>query len=1199
MQYKPLKNEKGIKVFFVVSFTVMEQKYKKHELRDHIYTLPDTYIGSIESAQIESYVIDESGNRMVKKFLTIVPGLYKIYDEIIVNALDHCMRLKEEIKAGKTEDVRPVKTIRINIERETGYIEVFNDGDGIDIDKHPEHGVYIPQMIFGELLTSTNYGENIEKLWGGKNGYGSKLTNIFSKEFTIETVDHRRKKIYSQSFTDNMKVVGKPSVKACSKAPYTRVRFLPDYARFGLQGLTDDIYEIFHRRAMDACATSDVSVSVYFNGKKLEIKNFEKYADLFLGGTNKEKPRAYETCGDRWEIVAAPNENGQFEQVSFVNGINTSRGGKHVDYIKAQISKRIAEMVSSKAKKEVKPQHIVDNLFIVMKCLVVNPAFDTQTKDSLTTTSSKFGSKCELSDKFMTALYKSGIADKAISLTEFHQGKKAAKTDGKKTSRILVEKLDDANDAGTKNSADCTLILTEGDSAKALAIAGLSVVGRGRYGVFPLRGKVMNVKDTSATKIADNKEITDLKKILGLQNGKTYTDVSQLRYGHIMLMTDQDNDGSHIKGLVFNVFQTLWPSLFKMDGFLQSMLTPIIKAIHTNGETVSFYNSYDAEKWRDAKEKSASGLRGWTFKYYKGLGTSTSAEAKEYFTDLKKTYYKYTGKVSDDKMELGFNKKLADDRKQWLMAYDPSNVLDYSKSIVPYEDFVDKDLIHYSNRDLERSLNHVCDGLKESTRKIMFAAFKRKLYTKEIKVAQFGAYTAEVSAYHHGEQSLMQAIVGMAQNFVGSNNINLFKPNGQFGTRIKGGSDASQPRYIFTMLSDLARVIYPEEDFKILDYIEDDGDIVEPKYYIPVIPMILVNGGLGIGTGFSITLPCYNPTEIIQYCMRIANVLQEANIESRDSLVDAERLIDEMLMQELMPWYLGFKGNIVKGKEGTYISHGIHRWINDETVEITELPIGVWTDDYKDFLTQEVVNNNPVLKDFESHYTEKNVKFILKLHPGVRPGIEHNFASEFKLTSSKNLNINNINLYSPKGAVSKYANTVAVIKEYAKVRITKYYERKQYQLKTMRKAHQIIAAKVRFIKQYIEGVIILVGKKIGEVDAQLKALKYPTATEEVEESDEAPLVTEIVAPSYDYLTDMSLKTLTVERKAALEKQEHELRMKIKALEEKSLPDIWSDELKKVAEKWEEYKNAIEKEYETDKSGIASGSGTGKGRRARK
>jgi DNA topoisomerase-2 len=1176
----------------------VDEKYKKHELRDHIYQLPDTYIGSVEPTPIESYVFDDAVGKMMKKTLTYVPGLFKIYDEIVVNALDHAMRLKDEVKKGK-KDVKAVKQIHISIDRESGYIEIMNDGDGIDIEKHSSYDMYIPQLIFGELLTSTNYDQDMEKLWGGKNGYGSKLTNIFSKEFSIETVDHRRAKKYTQRWSDNMKKVDKPSIKASTKTPYTIIRFLPDYARFGLKGgLTQDIYDLFHKRALDACATTDSTVAVYFNEKKVDIKNFEKYTDLYLGSKD-DHPRAMETCGsgDRWEVIATYSD-GQFEQVSFVNGINTSRGGKHIDYVTAQITKRISEMVASKTKKEVKPQHIKDNLAVFVKCLIVNPSFDTQTKDALTTPSAKFGSKCELSDKFMTALYKTGIAEKAISLTEFHQEKKVAKTDGKKTNRIIVPKLDDANLAGTKYSQECTLILTEGDSAKTMAIAGLSVVGRDRYGVFPLRGKILNAKDAGLKKIAENEEITNLKKILALQQGKTYGDLTQLRYGKIMLMTDQDHDGFHIKGLLFNLFESLWPSLYKMDGFLTSMRTPIVKVTHTGGETHSFYNLPDYEKWKELTERSTGGLRGWKIKYYKGLGTSKESEAKEYFSNLKITTYHYNTKTSDESLDLAFNKKRADDRKEWLMKYDRDNVLDYKNDTIPYEEFVHKELIHFSNRDLERSISCMCDGFKESNRKIMFGCFKRKLYKDEIKVAQLAAYISEVSAYHHGETSLQQAITGMAQVYVGANNANLLQPNGQFGTRIQGGSDSASPRYIYTVLTKIARTVFRDEDLPVLEYLNDDGLDIEPTYYIPIIPMALINGAIGIGTGFSTNVPCHNPSDVIEHCERIIDKLNNTAatelIDTQAQLKDACELIAKIKLGTLVPWYLGFTGDIVPYKEGSFASRGRYTWIDDQTVHVTELPIGTWTEDYKDFLEGMVSNGSPVLKDFENHYTAKNVKFILKMYPGVRSSIEKTFELDFKLATSKNLSLNNIHLYTEEGAIKKYKDTNEVVRDWAQVRITKYFERKKYQLATLEKKYTLVSAKVRFIQDIIDQKISIMNKKIKEVDAQLADMKYPTLVENeggkedreqatpTTQDDDTPTTKTAEAPSYGYLTRMPIHQLTFEKKRALEKEAEGIRMTIEELRAKPLQKIWYDELQEFKAAWLEHKEAIDEEYEADR-----------------
>ena len=1180
----------------------VEDKYKKYELLEHILALPDTYIGSIEPQKITSYIYDEETKKMVVDELTYIPGLLKIFDEVIVNAIDHCMRLRADEEKGK-EDIKHVKNIKVTIDKATGRITIMNDGNGVDIKKHSSYGdLWIPELIFGELLTSTNYDKGEEKIWGGKNGYGSKLTNIFSKEFSIETIDHYTKKIYTQTFSNNMTARTTAEVKASSKVPYTQISFIPDYERFGMKNMSDDIYKLFNRRVIDACATTPKEVSVYFNGEKLMIKDFEKYCELFLD--KKEQPFVYEAVGERWEVVASISSSGSFEFLSFVNGINTIKGGKHIEYITNMITKNLVDMTLSKKKKAVKAQHIKDNLFVFVKALIVNPSFDSQSKETLTTPVAKFGSKCELSEKFYDKLFKIGIVDKALSITEFYDKKKLVKTDGKKISRIIVPKLDDANLAGTKDSAACTLILTEGDSAKTMAVAGLSIIGRDKYGVFPLRGKILNVKDATLQKITDNTEITAIKKILGLEQNKKYTDLSQLRYGSIMIMTDQDHDGSHIKGLIFNIFQSMWHELYEISGFLTSMLTPIIKATNSRGnEIIEFYNMSDYERWGETDvAKNGS----WKIKYYKGLGTSNDQEAKEYFKNMKKITYKYD-KDADEVIDLAFNKKRADDRKEWLANYDKDNVLDYTNLEVDFKTFVDKDLIHFSNRDLQRSINHICDGLKESTRKILFACFKRKLYTNEVKVAQLSGYVSEVSAYHHGENSLQQAIVGMAQIYVGTNNINLLSPNGQFGSRCQGGQDASSARYIFTLLTKLTKLIFKEEDNNTLTYQDDDGQQIEPEFYIPVIPMILVNGGIGIGTGYSTNIPQFNPSEIIAACKFICTAIKLAGLDgdTEDGMDNIYETIDILDIDDLVPYYLGFNGTIKKSENNSYISKGIYKWIDGETLEITELPIGTWTEDYKEFLENMITNGLNNLKYIENHYTSKNVKFILHFNANVRETFEDKFEQLFKMSSSKNLSINNIHLFNKNGAIQKYDNTTEIIKEWSKTRILKYIERKAYQIKILEKDFLLLSAKIRFIIDVISGNIQIMNKKLTDIAKRLIELKYPRintdtganivvagnidndASDDASDGRDSSDATDgnKDIKDFNYLLKMPISQLTYDRKIILEKEVDALNTNLKNLRDSRIEDLWMSDLVELENAWEEHRDIVLKEYDNDRKGI--------------
>lgn len=1111
----------------------LSKKYQKLDHREHVLKRPNMYIGSIEKDVCNMYVFSETENKMVKKDVSYVPGLYKIFDEILVNAIDHNVRLKSLKEKPGGDDVVLMKNIKVTIDKDTGYIEVFNDGDGIEVEKHPEHGIYIPELIFGHMLTSTNYDDNEERVIGGMNGLGSKLTGLFAKHFVVETVDGRRKKLFKQEFHDNMSIKSKPEIKSCAKKPYTMIRFLPDYEKFKLKGLTDDMCDMMVKRTYDTCAVTDNDINVFLNGRKLDYKNFEKYVDAYLGNKS-DCMRVYERVDDRWEVVASFNEEGTgFEQVSFVNGIWTIRGGKHVEYITNQLIKKVIEKAQGKKKDvSIKPQYVKDHLIIFIKSIIVNPAFDSQAKETLTTPFSKFGSKPELSDKFIDKIYKSGIVEKAINIGNVLDNKNMKKTDGKKKNTIRgLVKLDDANWAGTAKSKECTLCLCEGDSAKTMVISGIDEVGRDKFGVFPLKGKLLNVKDCNLKKVAENEEINNIKKILGLESGKVYNSLEDLRYGRIMVASDQDNDGFHIKGLLFNLFHTLWPSLLTKDGFLASLLTPIVK-VKKGNIVIQFYNLSDYDNWKHQHSHEP----GWEVKYYKGLGTSTADEAREYFKKLNVQEYVYS-ETTEEKLDLAFNKKRADDRKEWLGKYEKNNIVNYKEKI-PYDVFVDKELIHFSNYDVARSIPSMCDGLKISQRKIMYCCFKKK-WDKECKVAQLAAYVSENSSYHHGEDSLNGAIVGLAQNYVGSNNINILMPNGQFGTRIKAGKDSASPRYIYTEVNPLTHKIFRKEDFPILDYLDDDGVSIEPEYYVPIIPIVLVNGALGIGTGFSTNIPCFNPKEVVK-CLR--EMLNGASPECK-----------------LNPWFLGFTGQLISSGGKNY-SKGIFERIGATKIKIKELPIGCWTEDFKEHL-EGMLDKMESFKNYENHYNDVKVEFILQFTNGA--AIDNllqtddsgftKFENEFKLVSSKNLSTTNMYLFNAKGQIHKYDTVKDIITEFYDVRITYYQKRKDYLCAKLEEDLKYMDARIKFINEVINGTLNIYNQSKVVIEKQLSDKEYPRKDND-----------------YDYLVGMPIYNLTAEKKLKLEEDYKELQDKLAYVKQKSCEDMWRDELDEFEKAYDKF-----------------------------
>lgn len=1144
----------------------IQNKYKKLDHKDHVLTRHGMYIGSIEEDEYETWVFDQTNMKMVKRKIKLVPGLYKIFDEILVNAIDHYTRTKQE-KLVKP-DVQLVKNIKIDIDKDTGVIKISNDGQGIEIEKHPDHGVYIPELIFGHMLTSANYNDEEDRVVGGQNGIGAKACNIFSKSFIIETVDAHRKKSYVQEFRDNMSVIGVPTVKYCAKKPFTSITFTPDYERFKMPGgLTQDMYDLFVKRAYDVCALTDADVNVYLNNVKLEFKTFERYTDLFLGSKT-DHVRVYEKINDRLEVIASSIdiESMGFEHVSFVNGIWTLRGGKHVDHVSNAIVNGLCDLASKKKGKnvqDIKPQHLKNYLMVFVKATIPNPTFDSQTKDLLTTPASKFGFKCELSDKFLDKLYKSDLVSRALALSEANTQKTLKKTDGKKSNRIKgLVKLDDANFAGTAKSKDCVLILTEGDSAKSMALCGLAEVGRDYYGVFPLRGKLLNVKDVTVKKLLENEEIQNIKKILGLESGKTYHSIDELRYGKIMIMSDQDHDGSHIRGLIMNLFHTLWPSLCKTNGFLTSLLTPIIKITHkASKEQISFYNMVDYNAWAERNNTQQ-----YDIKYYKGLGTSTEKEAKEYFKHMRKVTYDFQDEC-DDCLDLAFNKKKSNMRKQWLENYDPlaTNVCSSADDHVTFADFVNKELVHFSVYDVKRSIPSMVDGLKPSQRKILYSCFKRNL-VREVKVSQLAGYVSENAAYHHGEASLQGAIICMAQNFVGSNNINILKPNGQFGSRVMGGKDASQPRYIFTELDPIAFTIFNKEDCAVLQYLEDDGQMVEPEYYVPVLPMALVNSCLGIGTGFSTSIPPFNP---LQICQALKTMIQHNG--------DVNSLKDT----QFVPWYRGFKGTIceVDGKKGTFESKGLWSKNGDDSILINELPVGTWTEDYKAFLEEYMEKNPKVLKDYESHYTTQDVCFKLHFYPNeLSKLLNDGFEKEFKL-ANKSITTTNMHLFDKNGIIKKYGSVADILADFYQVRIEVYEKRKAYKVDNLENLIQKTSAKAKFILDVCNGIVQVMGKSKIDLEVQLESMGYPKYED-----------------SYTYLLSMPIHSLTKEKQEALMKELVEMETKLELYKNTSVEKMWLMEINEFEAAYATFMNEYEKSKQHDESsGIGNASKTSKPR----
>lgn len=679
---------------------------------------------------------------------------------------------------------------------------------------------------------------------------------------------------------------------------------------------------------------------------------------------------------------------------------------------------------------------------------------------------------------------------------------------------------------------DETFTLSNGivshNSARNFAVAGFSVTGRDNFGCFPIRGKSLNVRGLPMQKIRDNEELKNIIQILGLEFGKKYKDLSELRYGKLVLTTDSDTDGYHIKGLLINFFEVFFPELLKLN-FIYEFVTPII--IATNGKKkIMFYKQNEYNKWLN----NTKNLSSYKIKYFKGLGTLGPQLGKELFKDLNKHLipFNYTNpEVTKNLIDLAFNKKRPDDRKEWLSNYVLNTEFDKFAQDTTFESFMNNEFIEFSMEDNVRSIPSIVDGFKPSQRKVIYTLFKLNK-KDEINVGELFGYVKAESEYNHGPVSLEQAIITMAQDYVGSNNISLLQPNGSFGTRISGGKDSSAARYIYTELRDITKDMFIKDDNEILHYLHSDGKLVEPEYYLPIIPQVLLNGVDGIGTGWSSNIPKFKLEDLIEYV--------ENKITGKKKNI------------ELSPYYEKFKGEIIKESDTNYITKGILKRINDSTVIISELPINVWNDNYYLFL--EDLIDKKFIKSFQKNCTDEEVNIKVKMQKEILTQLtDDELYTKFELYSK--ISLNNMHLFDSNGKIKKYDNQYDIIDEYYDIRLDGYNKRKEYLLNKYYDRKIWFDNTIKFIKLYLKDEI-----KVNKVsiDVIIKTLENNNFVK--------------IDESYNYLLNISIYKLTKEELTKLKDNYIDLKNKIKELEEITSEKMWHNDLLKLKTSLKKYRN---------------------------
>ena len=1235
-----------------------EISYKKLDPISHVLERPDMYVGGpleIQSSVNDWGVMiptDTVDDEMIKiKYrsnLSLSTALVRILVEPLSNIMDNVWR--------SSVHQQEVTKIKISSTKDCKGIEFWNDGMWIPIKKHDDYpDLYIPEIIFGNLLTSSNYDDNDQRFSSGRNGLGIKLCNILSRRFEIECADPLQGLVYHQYWTDHMREKSAPVLKKSkdiSKGSkgYVCVRMYPDYSLFGgechsSESLDQDHLSILKRLVMEMAMCVNVPVHWEWENEKIKwkFKNLLEFVRTHIDGLVDNKKEIFHTMislphSQSLEVVVASSTMVQGSNVlSFVNGVSTPHGGVHVDVIYQELNKACSLL-------KIPMKEIKNKMMVVIKAQLLNPQFNNQAKEKMIRPSVSL-SKEEgesLQHKFVNALKKWDSMAQFISEWKKMQEQMQLKTMEKKksgTKQCLIEGLDPAILASTPKAKECTLILCEGLSAKTFAIQGIHQVGwggkKGRmyFGVYPLRGKCLNVRNASSSTLSQNREITDIFNALNLKHHTDYSidsNFDTLSYGRIMILTDADSDGTHIAGLLLNMLECVAPSLLqRCPSFVYWMKTPIAKIWLSNHNILTFYS--DEKYWGYLEHHSRDQMK--KVKYFKGLGACSDDEVRDTF-GVKVLGFDYDSECRHHLVKV-FDQKKSSERKQWLCDYMNSSInssmnssinssINSSNSskegeseeekedIYAITSFVNKDLIKFSWEDCERNLPHVMDGLKISQRKILYAIFKKKLHKREspvMKVAQLAGYVAEVSNYHHGEQCLVDTICRLTHSFVGGLNIPFLERDGQFGSRSHLGKDAASGRYLFTKGDAILPFLFRSEDEDLLEYAKEDGEIVQPEYYAPILPLLLVNGcSTAIGTGWSCTIPPHHPFEVMEYI--------------RTWIGQKDKTSSLSIPFSLKPYYRNFQGPIsssdvetkflLRGKvvpfdpssmtmmttSSTSIastkpksSKKKKHVIDDVVVEngseqkpshppipslkgvrntsriyvVTEIPVSCSLHRYKEYLDTLVEKKK--IKKYENHSTSNEPLFVIFLlsEDGVEEktnngqsedGLTMKEMEMFKLSETVSEE-NMVVLVHPSNTDSQTLKSTKVYKltkfelldKYCNRRLELYEKRKERMMESLRYQISVWKEKIRFLEEIV--LTEKENKNFWKIEEH-EMVSYLTKKNFIMFGEDT---------HYRYLTDIPIKHCTLKQKEKWEKEKNDWEKEYDQLQQKQSHELWLDDLR--------------------------------------
>ena len=1153
-------------------------EYSQLDEITHVLECPDVYMGALQNVTKEMYTYDPVTNTVKSERVMFNTGLLKVFDEILTNAADNLQRPESQISS-------------ISVEIANDYISVTNDGRSIPIMRN-EAGMWIPEMAFTCFRSGSNFRKQ-NKTTGGKNGIGAKLTTVFSSYLDITlTIDGHT---YHQEVYNNCREVNPPTIDGkpvrANSREYDKhdyppdkqsltITFYPDFEKFKMsaKAISEDNKKVLYKRCHDL---THLNVNVSLNGVMLPKISWLDYVNMF-----NLSPRLYAYECDRWKVAFGVHPK-KFHSVSYVNNITTYEDGEHVKYILNQLYERAVSSIPELA--DVSKNAFKSRLTLFVYSIIEDASYTSQAKEKLSTRIAAFGSTCKIPikiiDDFLT------LSD----ITDLLKPKPKAVAKVKKGKITDVEKLVEANKAGTKEGHKCTLFLCEGLSAKTMCDAGIGILGHDYYGCYPLRGKVLNSRKASEEKYDLNRELNDVKKIIGLTDGVEYdkNNINTLRYGKVVCVKDADSDGAAIMGLVINFFEDMFPSLLTFPGFFSEFISPMIKVIYNPNDSrkrkvIPFYNEVEYKRFiTDLKRQdktAAKSAKSFVVEFIKGLATNEKADVKEYFTHYTDNCINIIFDGPYTKwLNMVYGSKYADKRKLWLTTINDETHLPRNKGEpIRVIDFIKNDLVLFSYDNCLRSIPSVVDGLKPSQRKILYTLFKKgaKGFNK-MKVFQLGGIVADVANYHHGEQSMNATIIGMAQTFTGSgNNLNLLQPFGSFGSRTESGKDSGAPRYISAGLSKVSRLLFPAVDDELTDAREEDNQTVEPYYYVPILPTILINGAKGIGTGWSTDIPSYNPFDLINYVRALLSKAKE---------VDPVR-----------SFYAFFTGPVEFDGKRTHTYRGVLKRIDRRTYEVTELPIRLSTSKFIDRLNYLValgelgdyetrtskakaeklkeveaigkkrkVNFYPIntIESFENHCAVEKIRFVIRFVNTVEPIDAIN-----TLGLVTTIKTSNMVAFDAENKIHKFGDIYEIIQMWYEVRYDMYNVRKEKLTENMKNELTLLDNKCRFIDENIKGIInvrnIQKAEIVGKLTERGYFKHYPKVKQTADDDDDADNTGAMVSVAstetgFDYLLNMKIYTLTKEHFDALCRKRDELQTKLNEYTRLTIEDIWNAELNEL------------------------------------